>query len=74
LALGFWIEEVLTVAVVLERFQESPSKNYGWEAGVGDRNGRHAVIIDNGKVMYAENEKNLTQVTVSGVDAVLKSL
>lgn len=50
------------------------SKNHGWEAGVGERNGRYAMIIDNSKVTYAENEKDFTQVTVSGVDAVLKNL
>ena len=50
------------------------SKNHGWEAGVGERNGRYVMIIDNSKVTYAENEKDFTQVTVSGVDAVLKNL
>jgi peroxiredoxin len=32
------------------------------------------VIIDNGKVTHVENEKDFAQVTVPGVDAVLKSL
>ncbi|KAF2995716.1 hypothetical protein E8E13_004343 [Curvularia kusanoi] len=50
------------------------SKNHGWEAGLGERNGRYAMIIDHGKVTYAEVDKDFTQVTVSGVDAVLKSL
>lgn len=50
------------------------SKNHGWEAGVGDRNGRYAMVIDHGKVTYANVEKDFTQVTVSGVDPVLKAL
>lgn len=32
------------------------SKEYGWPAGMGDRNGRWAMIFDDGKVIYAENE------------------
>jgi len=41
------------------------SKNHGWAAGMGDRNGRWAMIIEkDGKVSYAENEKNPREVTV----------
>jgi len=41
------------------------SKHHGWEAGMGDRNGRWAMIIEkDGKVSYAENEKNPREVTV----------
>lgn len=41
------------------------SKNYGWAAGMGDRNGRWAMVFDHGKVTYAENEKSPGEVTVS---------
>lgn len=42
------------------------SQNYGWAAGMGDRNGRWAMIIEkDGTVSYAENEKDPRQVTVS---------
>ncbi|KAJ9635467.1 Rab proteins geranylgeranyltransferase component A [Coniosporium tulheliwenetii] len=48
------------------------SENYGWAAGMGDRNGRWAMIIEkDGTVSYAENESDPRQVTVSGADAVL---
>ncbi|KAF1991669.1 AhpC/TSA family protein-like protein [Aulographum hederae CBS 113979] len=50
------------------------SKNYGWAAGMGDRNGRWAMVIDDGKVVYAENESSPGQVTVSGAEAVLSKL
>ena len=51
------------------------SKEHGWMAGMGDRNGRWAMIIEkDGTVSYAENEKSLRDVTVSGADAVLAKL
>ncbi|GAB7352574.1 hypothetical protein MBLNU459_g2958t1 [Dothideomycetes sp. NU459] len=51
------------------------SKNYGWDAGMGDRNGRWAMIIEkDGTVSYAENEKSPAEVTVSGADAILAKL
>jgi len=50
------------------------SKNYGWDAGMGDRNGRWAMVFDNGKVIYAENEKSPGEVSVSGAEAVLSKL
>lgn len=51
------------------------SKNYGWAAGMGDRNGRWAMIVDkDGTVKYADNEKSPGQVTVSSADAVLSKL
>ncbi|KAL1599980.1 hypothetical protein SLS59_006053 [Nothophoma quercina] len=51
------------------------SKNHGWAAGMGDRNGRWAMVFDkDGKVIYAENESNPGQVTVSGADEVLAKL
>lgn len=37
----------------------------GWTAP-GDRNGRWAAIVENGKVVYAEVETELQAVTVSG--------
>jgi alkyl hydroperoxide reductase 1 len=40
------------------------SKEYGWPAGMGDRNGRWAMIFDDGKVIYAENEKSPGEVSV----------
>jgi len=44
------------------------SKNYGWEAGMGDRNGRWAMVIDkDGSIVYAENEKDPRQVSVSSI-------
>ncbi|KAI4277560.1 MAG: hypothetical protein LQ337_001682 [Flavoplaca oasis] len=47
------------------------SKDIGWTKG--DRTGRYAMIIDHGKITYAENEPG-GDVTVSGADAVLKAL
>jgi len=41
------------------------SKNHGWAAGMGDRNGRWAMIIEkDGTISYAENEKSPAEVTV----------
>ena len=48
------------------------SERYGWAEG--GRTGRYAMIIDHGKIKYAEIEKDKSGVTVSGVDAVLKAL
>jgi len=51
------------------------SKNHGWAAGMGDRNGRWAIIVDkDGTVTYAENETSPGQITVSSADAVLSKL
>jgi len=50
------------------------SKNYGWAAGMGDRNGRWAMAFDDGKVIYAENEASPGDVKVSGAEAVLAKL
>ena len=42
------------------------SKAHGWEAGMGDRNGRWAMIVEkDGTVSYAENEKSPREVNVS---------
>ncbi|RMZ83740.1 hypothetical protein DV738_g910, partial [Chaetothyriales sp. CBS 135597] len=48
------------------------SKSIGWNAG--ERTGRYAIVVDHGKVTYAEIEPGKGEVTVSGADAVLKSL
>lgn len=48
------------------------SARYGWAEG--GRTDRYAMIIDHGKIVYAEKEKNKQAVTVSGVDAILEKL
>ncbi|KAK5115080.1 hypothetical protein LTR62_001777 [Meristemomyces frigidus] len=50
------------------------SEKIGWMAGMGDRNARWAMVIDDGKVTYAEKEGSIGGVTVSGADAVLSKL
>jgi len=47
------------------------SSIYGWTAG--GRTARYAMIIDNGKITYAEKEPG-REVTVSSVEAVLPKL
>ncbi|KAI1323934.1 Redoxin [Xylariaceae sp. FL0255] len=47
------------------------SGSLGWT--LGPRTGRYAMIIDHGKVVYAEKEPG-KEVTVSSVDAVLSKL
>jgi len=47
------------------------SKSIGWN--LGDRTARYAIIIDHGKVVYAEKEPG-GDVSVSGADAVLSKL
>lgn len=44
------------------------------KGGMGVRTGRYALIVEDGKITYAGNEEDPSQVTVSGVDAVLKHL
>lgn len=42
------------------------SNNYGWAAGMGDRNGRWAMVVEkDGTISYAENEESPRNVTVS---------
>ncbi|KAI9641924.1 peroxiredoxin type-2 [Ciborinia camelliae] len=48
------------------------SKLLGWVDG--ERTGRYAVVIDHGKIVYAELEPNGKFVTVSGAEAVLSKL
>ncbi|KAF2773670.1 Redoxin [Teratosphaeria nubilosa] len=51
------------------------SKNHGWDAGMGERNGRWAMIADkDGTVTYAANEDSPRNVSVSGADAILSKL
>lgn len=40
-------------------------QHYGWMAGLGDRNGRWAIVVEkDGTISYAENEKSVRDVTV----------
>ncbi|KAF2172411.1 hypothetical protein M409DRAFT_63109 [Zasmidium cellare ATCC 36951] len=50
------------------------SKNYGWDAGMGDRNGRYVFVIDDGKITVADAEDGPGKVTVSGAESVLSKL
>ena len=51
---------------VLFMSDSSFSKTHGWMAGMGDRNGRWAAIIEkDGTVSYAENEASPKDVDVS---------
>ncbi|OTA56826.1 putative peroxisomal membrane protein [Hypoxylon sp. EC38] len=47
------------------------SSSIGWT--LGPRTARYAIVVDHGKVIYAEKEPG-KEVTVSGVDAVLAKL
>jgi hypothetical protein len=50
------------------------SKNHGWDAGMGDRNGRWAMIIEkDGTVSAADVEKSPREVTVSDLVAQSRS-
>jgi alkyl hydroperoxide reductase 1 len=48
------------------------SKSIGWTAG--ERTARYALVIDNGKIVYAAKEDSPGEVSVSGADAVLAKL
>ncbi|KAI9817563.1 MAG: hypothetical protein M1827_001175 [Pycnora praestabilis] len=48
------------------------SKSIGWT--LGERTARYAMIIDHGKITYAEKEPGPGDVTVSGAEAVLAKL
>ncbi|WPG97612.1 AhpC/TSA family protein-like protein [Acrodontium crateriforme] len=51
------------------------SKNHGWDAGMGDRNGRWAMVVEaDGTISYAENEKSPGEVQVSSAETVLGKL
>lgn len=47
------------------------SKKLGWT--LGERTARYALVIDNGKIVYAEKEPG-REVTVSSAEAVLAKL
>lgn len=47
------------------------SQRIGWTKG--ERTGRYAIVLDDNKVVYAENEPG-SDLTVSGADAVLNFL
>ena len=47
------------------------SKKLGWT--MGERTARYALVIDNGKIVYAEKEPG-REVTVSSAEAVLAKL
>lgn len=47
------------------------SKKFGWT--LGERTARYALIIDNGRIVYAEKEP-ARDITVSGVNAILAKL
>lgn len=49
------------------------SKQVGWMAGVGDRNGRWAMIIEkDGTISYAEKESDMRTVSVGlGISAAV---
>ena len=47
------------------------SKNHGWMAGMGDRTGRWAMVIEkDGSISYAENEQSPANVDVSLPDSL----
>ncbi|TQS33089.1 hypothetical protein Golomagni_06579 [Golovinomyces magnicellulatus] len=48
------------------------SSKIGWT--LGNRTGRYALIVDHGKVTYAETEESPKGVTVSGADAIIAKL
>ncbi|KAH7014321.1 peroxiredoxin type-2 [Microdochium trichocladiopsis] len=50
------------------------SKEFGWMAEDGERTNRYGMIVDHGKVTYAELEPHLQALEVSSADAVLKVL
>ncbi|KAH9845930.1 peroxisomal membrane protein [Teratosphaeria destructans] len=53
------------------------SKNHGWDAGMGERNGRWAMIVDKDGTVTAATFISKTMLTfprVSGADAILSKL
>ncbi|KAJ5677712.1 hypothetical protein N7523_004271 [Penicillium sp. IBT 18751x] len=50
------------------------SKSIGWADDASGRTGRYAIVIDHGKVTYAQIETERGAVKKSGADAVLASL
>ena len=64
----------MTNVGILERLKIQVSKTHSWLAGVGERDERYVTIFDNGKMNYAENENDFTQINFSGVCAILKDM
>ena len=60
---------------VIQLFLSDPaakfSESIGWTNG--ERTARYAIVIDNGKVIYAEKEPG-RDITVSSAEAVLSKL
>ncbi|KAJ5612082.1 hypothetical protein N7510_005276 [Penicillium lagena] len=50
------------------------SKSIGWADSASGRTGRYAIVVDHGKVSYAQIETEKGAVKKSGADAVLASL
>lgn len=50
------------------------SKSIGWADPASGRTGRYAIVVDHGKVTYAQIETERGAVTGSGAEAVLASL
>ncbi|KAJ5557248.1 Allergen [Penicillium frequentans] len=50
------------------------SKSIGWADAASGRTGRYAIVIDHGKISYAQIETERGAVKKSGADAVLASL
>ncbi|TDZ20756.1 putative peroxiredoxin prxA [Colletotrichum orbiculare MAFF 240422] len=48
------------------------SKRLGWT--LGERTARYALVVDRGKIVYAEKEESPKEVSVSGAEAVLAKL
>ncbi|KAF6824940.1 peroxisomal matrix protein [Colletotrichum musicola] len=48
------------------------SKKLGWT--LGERTARYALILDHGKIIYAQKEESPKDVSVSGAEAVLSKL
>jgi alkyl hydroperoxide reductase 1 len=48
------------------------SRSIGWAAG--DRTGRYAIVVDHGKVVYAEADTQRGSIEHSGAEGVLAKL
>jgi len=61
-----WNHTLTKTQLFLADDQTKFAKSIGWLAGMGDRNGRFAMVVDkDGKIVYAEKEKDPRQITVS---------
>jgi alkyl hydroperoxide reductase 1 len=48
------------------------STSIGWN--LGERTGRYAIVIDNGKIVYASKDEDTKSIEVSGAQGVLAHL